>query len=113
MPEFPLAFTITYHDLQQFNISQTYNVNGQRSRFWEKIFRPSFWWCRAFPEQAFNLRMGYNVKRGNELAVLRPKKFCRIKFQFWHQNIIFRFDYSHVRYHNTSNVNQIGLMEIW
>ena len=110
LPEFPLAFTITYHDLQQFNISQTYNVNGQEVGFGRKFLDHLSGGVELFPEQAFNLRMGYNVKRGNELAVLDQRSFAGLSFGFGIKISSFRFDYSHVRYHNASNVNQIGLM---
>lgn len=110
LPEFPLAFTITYHDLQKFNISQTYNVNGQEVGFGRKFLDHLSGGVELFPEQAFNLRMGYNVKRGNELAVLDQRSFAGLSFGFGIKISSFRFDYSHVRYHNASNVNQIGLM---
>lgn len=110
LPEFPLAFTVTYHDLQQFNISQTYNINGQEVGFGRKFLDHLSGGVEVFPEQSFNLRLGYNVKRGNELAVLDQRSFTGLSFGFGIKISSFRFDYSHVRYHNSSNVNQIGLM---
>lgn len=110
LPEFPLAFTVTYHDLQQFNISQTYNINGQTVGFGRKLLDHFSGGIEIFPEQSFNLRMGYNVKRGNELAVLDQRSFAGLSFGFGIKISSFRFDYSHARYHNASNVNQIGLM---
>lgn len=110
LPEFPLACTITYHDLQQFNISQTLDINGQEVGFGRKLLDHLSGGVELFPEQAFNLRLGYNVKRGNELAVLDQRSFAGLSFGFGIKISSFRFDYSHVRYHNASNVNQIGLM---
>lgn len=110
LPEFPLAFTITYHDLQQFNISQEIDINGQEVGFGRKLLDHLSGGVELFPEQAFNLRLGYNVKRGNELAVLDQRSFTGLSFGFGIKISSFRFDYSHVRYHNASNVNQIGLM---
>lgn len=110
LPEFPLAYTITYHDLQQFNISQDYNINGQKVGFGRKLFDHLSGGIELFPEQSFNIRLGYNVKRGNELAVLDQRSFAGLSFGFGVKISSFRFDYSHVRYHNSANVNQVGLM---
>lgn len=110
LPEFPLAYTLTYHDLQQFNISQTVDINGQEVGFGRKLMDHLSGGIELFPEQAFNLRLGYNVKRGNELSVLEQRSFAGLSFGFGIKISSLRFDYSHVRYHNASNVNQIGLM---
>ncbi len=110
LPEFPLAYTLTYHDLQQFNISQTVDINGQEVGFGRKLLDHLSGGIELFPEQAFNLRLGYNVKRGNELAVLDQRSFAGLSFGFGIKISSLRFDYSHVRYHNASNINQIGLM---
>jgi hypothetical protein len=110
LAEFPLAYTITFHDLQQFNISQDYDINGQKVGFGRKFLDHLSGGIELFPEQAFNIRLGYNVKRGNELAVLDQRSFAGLSFGVGLKISSFRFDYSHVRYHNASNVNQIGVM---
>ena len=65
LPDFSFGLHITYHDLQQFNISQSYDING-KSRFVRKLMDHLSGGIELFPEQAFNIRMGYNLKR-NEL----------------------------------------------
>ena len=109
LKEFPIALTLSIHDLQQFNISQQYNNNGQEVGFVRKIADHLSFGAELFPEQAFNLRLGYNVKRGNELAVLDQRSFTGLSFGFGIKIASFRFDYSHVRYHNAANLNQIGI----
>lgn len=109
MDEFPLALTITAHDLQQFNISQDYNNNGQEIGKMRKIFDHLSLGAEIFPQQAFNIRFGYNVKRGNELAVVDQRSFAGLSAGFGLKISYFRFDYAHVRYHNSSNVNMFGL----
>lgn len=37
LDEFPAAITITAHDLQQFNISATTDINGQETKFGRKV----------------------------------------------------------------------------
>lgn len=109
LDEFPVALTITAHDLQQLNISQDYNNKGQEVKLPRKIFDHFSMGAELFPEQAFNIRVGYNVKRANELAVFEQRSFAGLSFGFGVKISSFRFDYSHIRYTNSSNVNQIGL----
>ncbi len=109
LDEFPLAFTITAHDLQKFNISQDYNNNGQEINWTRKVADHLSVGAELFPEQAFNIRFGYNIRRGNELAVLDQRSFAGLSAGFGIKISSFRFDYAHVRYHNASNVNMFGV----
>ena len=109
LDEFPVALTITAHDLQKINISQDYNNNGQEIRWTRKLADHFSLGAEIFPQQPFNIRFGYNVKRGNELAVLDQRSFSGLSAGFGIKISSFRFDYSHVRYHNSSNVNMFGL----
>ncbi|MGZ5211537.1 MAG: type IX secretion system protein PorQ, partial [Kaistella sp.] len=108
LDEFPVALTITAHDLQKINISQDYNNNGQEISWSRKIADHFSFGAELFPQQAFNIRFGYNVKRGNELAVLDQRSFTGLSAGFGIKISSFRFDYAHVRYHNSSNVNLLG-----
>lgn len=109
LEQFPIAYSITVHDLQKWNISADYDMNGQKPNFSRKIMDHLSFGAELFPEQAFNLRAGYNLKRGNELAVADQRSFAGLSFGFGIKISSFRFDYSHVRYHNASNINQFGL----
>ena len=109
LDEFPAAITITAHDLQQFNISATTDINGQPTKFGRKVLDHLSFGAELFPGQAFNLRFGYNVKRGGELAVLDQRSFTGLSAGLSIKISSFRFDYSHMRYHNSSNVNMLGL----
>ena len=109
LDEFPLAFTITAHDLQKFNISQDFDNNGQPINWSRKVADHFSVGAELFPEQAFNIRLGYNVRRGNELAVLDQRSFAGLSAGFGIKISSFRFDYAHVRYHNASNVNMFGI----
>lgn len=106
---FPLAITITAHDLQQLDISSEYNVDGQEVNIGRKIADHFSIGAELFPEKSFNVRLGYNVKRGNELAVADQRNFSGLSGGFGIKVSRFRVDYAHVRYHNSSNVNQIGI----
>lgn len=105
----PIAVSVTAHDLQKFNISSEYNINGQEVNFGRKILDHLSFGIEFFPERNFNLRLGYNAKRGNELAVLDQRNFSGISGGFGFRMSTFRFDYAHIRYHNAANVNMIGI----
>lgn len=109
LDEFPAALTITAHDLQQLNISSTTDINGQPTKFGRKMLDHLSFGAELFPGQAFNLRFGYNVKRGGELAILDQRSFSGLSAGLSIKISSFRFDYSHMRYHNSSNVNMLGL----
>jgi hypothetical protein len=110
MTNFPMAFTITAHDLQAFNISSNYSIDGHEVGFIRKVLDHFSVGAELFPEKNFNLRLGYNVKRGNELAVLDQRSFSGISAGIGIKFGAFRFDYTHARYHNASNLNQIGIL---
>ena len=109
LTKFPAAITITAHDLQKVDISATTDVNGQEVKLPRKILDHISIGAEFFPGSAFNIRLGYNVKRGNELSVLDQRSFSGISAGFGFKVSKFRFDYAHVRYHNSSNVNQLGI----
>jgi hypothetical protein len=109
LDEFPVAISITAHDLQKFNISQETNINGQEVGFGKKVLDHFSFGVELFPQEAFNIRFGYNVKRGSELAVLDQRNFTGLSAGFGIKISWLRFDYAHVRYHNSSNVNMFGL----
>ena len=109
LKKFPAAITITAHDLQQFDISSSYNVNGQPVKFPRKIMDHFSFGAEIFPEKAFNIRLGYNVKRGNELAVLDQRSFAGVSAGFGLKFNKIKFDFAHVRYHNSANMNMIGI----
>ena len=109
LTKFPVSVTITAHDLQKFDLSATTDVNGQKVKTPRKVLDHLSLGAELFPGSAFNIRLGYNVKRGNELAVLDQRSFAGLSAGFGLKIRKFRFDFAHVRYHNSSNVNQLGI----
>ncbi len=95
--------------MQEFDISSDLNVNGQKVNIGRKIADHFSLGAELFPEKSFNVRLGYNVKRGNELAVADQRNFSGLSAGFGLKVSKFRIDYALVRYHNSSNVNQIAV----
>lgn len=109
LDEFPASITITAHDLQQFDISSEYNNNGQEVKTPRKILDHLSFGAEIFPDKQFNIRLGYNVKRGNELSVVDQRSFAGISAGFGVRFSNIYIDYAHSRYHSASNVHQVGI----
>ncbi len=109
LKKFPAAITITAHDLQQLNISSTYNSNGQEIRWTRKLLDHFSLGAEIFPEKAFNIRLGYNIKRGNELSVVDQRSFAGISAGFGIKFNKIKIDFAHARYHNSGNMNILGV----
>lgn len=109
LKDFPVAITVTAHDLQKFDISYSYNVNGHEVKLPRKIADHFSLGAEFFPEKAFNLRIGYNVKRGNELAVADQRSFAGLSAGFGLRFGGFKFDFAHARYHNSGSLNMVGV----
>lgn len=109
LQKFPVAISITAHDLQKVDLSANTDINGNEVKLPRKLLDHLSLGAEFFPESSFNIRLGYNVKRGNELAVLEQRSFTGLSAGFGVKFSKFRFDFAHVRYHNASNVNQLGI----
>lgn len=109
LKKFPAAITVTAHDLQKFDISSEYNSNGQEVKTTRKIADHFSFGAELFPEKAFNLRIGYNIKRGNELAVVDQRSFAGLSAGFGVKFGKLKLDYTHARYHNSGNLNMLGV----
>ncbi len=109
LKQVPVALSITANNLQRFDISSSENVSGVKTNLGRKIADHLSFGVELFPEERFNLRLGYNVKRGSEMAVLDQRNFSGLSGGFGIRIKDFRFEYAHVRYHNASNMNFFGI----
>lgn len=110
LKKFPVALTLTIHDLQKFNISTPYNNYGHKTSFGKKLVDHISMGAELFPEKNFNIRVGYNVRRGTELAVVDQRSFAGLSIGFGFRFDRFKFDYTHARYHSAGNLNMIGIL---
>ncbi|WP_313375047.1 type IX secretion system protein PorQ [Chishuiella sp.] len=106
----PLEFTLSLHDLQKFDISQTYNKNGEEVTFGRKIIDHVSVGGELFPDSDFNMRLGYNFKRGNDLSVDGIRSLSGFTYGFGLRINAFRFEYGHANYHKSGGSNHIGLI---
>jgi Uncharacterised protein family (UPF0164) len=109
LEKFPATISIGIHDLQRFNISQNLNKKGEEIGFLTKAVQHLNIGAEFFPDKPFNLRIGYNVRRGTELTVLDQTSFAGLSAGFGFKTEGFSIDYAYARMHNAANINQLGL----
>jgi hypothetical protein len=63
-----------------------------------------------FPDKAFNARLGYNFRRGEELSLTETRTFAGFSAGFGLKMGRFKFDYAYTKYHPVSNSNTISLL---
>lgn len=105
----PLELSATLHDLQKFDISQQIAENNQETSKIRKAIDHLSVGAELFSERNFNLRFGYNFKRGNELGTDLTKSFSGLTAGFGLKINAFRFEYAHARYNSSANANHIGI----
>lgn len=106
----PLALTMTLHDLQKFDISMPYAKNGEETTFGRKVIDHISVGAELFPQQGFNMRVGYNFKRGNELSMDGIRAFSGLTYGFGIRVHAFRLEYSRANYHKSGGSNHFGLI---
>ena len=106
----PLELNLTLHDLQKFDISQSYNKTGQEVGKGRKIADHLAVGAELFPGRDFNLRLGYNFKRGNELAVDGIRSFSGLTYGFGIRMNAFRIEYGHSNFHTSGGANHFSLL---
>ena len=115
----PLQWHLTINNLQQWDISaenpsdsQT-TIDGETTN--EKIsfvgnaFRHVVIGAEFFPDKGFNLRLGYNFRRGRELRLTDSRTFAGLTAGFGLKMGRFKFNYAFSKFHPESNTNTFSL----
>ncbi|MDO5654893.1 MAG: type IX secretion system protein PorQ [Flavobacteriaceae bacterium] len=106
----PLEISATLHDLQKFDISEQTRDDGREVPRIRKIIDHVSLGAELFPQRGFNLRFGYNFKRGNELNTDLTRNFSGLTAGFGIRISSFRLEYAHAQYHASSNTDHFGLI---
>ncbi|MFY8065153.1 MAG: type IX secretion system protein PorQ, partial [Flavobacterium sp.] len=65
--------------------------------------------AELFPEKGFNLRVGYNFRRAEELRILEQRNFSGLSIGFGLKMGNLKFNYSYSRYTLAANTSLFGL----
>lgn len=115
----PIRWHVTLENLQKWPIARsnparsTTDLNGNQSSekigFLGQVIRHTILGAELFPEKGFNIRLGYNFRRGEELRINEQRNFSGISAGFSIKLNKMRFSYTHAKYTSAANSNFFGL----
>ena len=116
----PLKWYLTLQNLQRWNLAfanenrNTEDLLGGE----EEVDDPSFFnnalrhvnvGVEFFPRKAFNIRVGYNFRRSEELKILEQRSFAGFSAGFALRIRKLKFNYSYVRYNSAAAASLFGI----
>lgn len=116
----PIRWHMTFENLQQWDIAFS-NPNRAESgldgstqeekvSFFNNALRHVILGAELFPEKGFNIRIGYNFRRSEELRIIEQRHFSGISLGFGIRFGKVKLDYSYSRYTVAANSSLFGLM---
>ncbi|MCF8273359.1 MAG: type IX secretion system protein PorQ [Flavobacteriaceae bacterium] len=115
----PIRWHITFENLQEWPIAVsnparvTTDLSGNQTPekvgFLGKVIRHTIFGAELFPEGGFNIRLGYNFRRAEELRIIDQRNFSGLSAGFSIKLNKMRFSYTHAKYTSAANSNFFGL----
>ena len=115
----PIRWHLTLENLQQWKIAfsnpnrAVNSLDGgtteEKVSFFNNALRHVIVGAELFPTKSFNIRLGYNFRRGEELKLIEQRNFSGISLGFGLKMGKLKFDYSYSRYTLAANTSLFGL----
>ena len=115
----PLRWHLTLENLQKWPIGVsnparvTSDLDGNQTEeelsFLNKGLRHLILGAELFPTGGFNIRMGYNFRRAEELRIVDQRNFSGLSVGVGVKLNKLRFSYTHARYTSAANTSFFGL----
>lgn len=115
----PIRWHLTFENLQKWPIAVSNparaetDLEGNQTQeevgFFNNVLNHTIIGAEIFPEGAFNIRLGYNFRRGQELKIIDQRNFSGISAGFGIKLNKLRFSFTHARYTSAANANFFGL----
>ncbi len=115
----PIRWHLTLENLQQWNIAFSNparavgSIDGgstpEKVSVFNNALRHVIIGVELFPRKSFNVRLGYNFRRGEELSILEQRNFSGISVGFGLKFNNLKFNYSYSRYTLAGNTSLFGL----
>ncbi|WP_346881568.1 type IX secretion system protein PorQ [uncultured Algibacter sp.] len=115
----PIRWHVTLENLQQWPIARpnparntsdlSGNQSSERIGFLGQVIRHTILGAEIFPEGGFNIRLGYNFRRGEELRIVDQRNFSGLSAGISIKMNKMRFSYTHAKYTSAANSNFFGL----
>jgi len=119
MENVPIRWHLTLENMQQWNVafSNPNRAEGsldggstpEKISFFNNALRHIVVGAELFPDKGFNLRIGYNFRRAEELRILEQRNFSGISVGFGLKIRKLKFNYSYSRYTLAANTSLFGL----
>ncbi|RZJ52104.1 MAG: type IX secretion system protein PorQ [Flavobacterium sp.] len=116
----PVRWHLSLENLQQWNISFSNPVRGETNidgstseekvSFVNNALRHVVVGVELFPKKAFNIRLGYNFRRGEELRIEEQRNFSGVSLGFGLKMNRLKFNYSYSKYTLAANTSLFGLI---
>jgi hypothetical protein len=116
----PIRWHFTLENLQQWNLAFSNPVNSETSidgsvteeniSVFNNALRHMIFGIELFPKKAFNLRLGYNFRRGAELQIQDQRNFSGLSLGFGLRLNKLKFNYSYSKYTLAGNTSLFGLI---
>jgi len=115
----PIRWHFTLENMQRWNVAFSNpnredsdlegNVREEKINFIDNAFRHMIVGIEVFPESAFNIRLGYNFRRGEELRIVERRSFAGLSAGFSIKLNKLRLSYSYSKFSNAANSSFFGL----
>lgn len=115
----PIRWHVTFENLQDWPIARPNparltsdlggNQTGEKIGFLGQAIRHTILGAELFPEGGFNIRLGYNFRRAEELRILDQRNFSGLSAGISIKMNKMRFSYTHAKYTSAANSNFFGL----
>ncbi len=115
----PIRWHLTFENLQKWPIGAsnparaTTDLDGNQTQekvgFLNETLRHTIIGAELFPDRGFNIRVGYNFRRAEELRIVDQRNFSGLSFGVGIKLNTLRFSYTHARYTSASNTSFFGL----
>nr|WP_321222705.1 type IX secretion system protein PorQ [uncultured Psychroserpens sp.] len=115
----PLRWHLTFENLQAWPIGfsnpsrATTDLDGNQTQekvgFFNEVLRHTIIGAELFPDRGFNIRLGYNFRRAEELRIVEQRNFSGLSFGVGIKMNKMRFNFTHARYTGATNANFFGI----
>lgn len=116
----PIRWHLTLENLQQWNVAFTNPVHSEQGldgstkdnkpSFINNALRHVIVGAELFPQKSFNIRIGYNFRRSQELILEDQRTFAGLSAGVGIKMGNLRFNYSYSRFTSAGSTNLFGLM---
>lgn len=115
----PIRWHLTFENLQQWPIARpnpartssdlSGNTTEESIGFLGQVIRHTIVGAELFPDKGFNIRLGYNFRRGEDLRIIDQRNFSGLSAGLAIKMNKMRFSYTYASYTSASNANFFGL----